>query len=302
MTEINHREGYLKFIKEEIAAGGPDPQIALIEELSRPYPTQDRIWMAGCYASCHCVPTAYVTWSQWRPYATYFDSAGGELEKWLREHWAGLPVRPEMRSHRMPEKRAKCLHDFARYALEWTPERTAKPYERVWSDAIDSVKYFGRYMAIKYLEMLRRLIPADNLQMPDLRAKGSWSPRRTLSWLYPYEPILGSQDESKSALAVVDFYTQRLQNDLAAEGVEINKFQIQVLLCEYREALAGGFYPGGTHDEELDYIKLVEKEFGTEAVQPVYDARKRIFPNELLGELNGWNGLRKEKFQVFKVA
>jgi hypothetical protein len=298
-----HWELFPEFVRQELAAGGPDPQVALMAELVKNFGPRKKLWAIGCYCAHHCVPSAYAVAMSWTPEDAYFDSEGGNLEKWLRDHWQYLPVRPEMRSHRMPEKRAKCLQDWAKYALEWTPERTNKSYEEVWKDTEYSVKYFGRYMNIKFLEMLRVILPAPHLDMPDMRAKGSWSPRKALFMLWPDVTLLGvREDESKIALQIVDDTAHTTRQVLSEKNIiEVNMFQLQVLLCEYKEALAGGFYPGGTHDEELAYIEMVEPRFAT-LMDDVLEARRNIFPHHLLGELGGWKGLRQDKFQVFKGA
>ena len=289
MTENKHWTQFPEFVRAELAAGGPDPQIALIQELSKDSSDQEKVWMAGCYCTCHCVPTAYVTWTAFRPEQAFFDSAGGEVEKWMRENWKWLPVRPEMRSHRMPEKRAKCLKDFAQYALEWTPERTNKPFETVWADAEKSVKYFGRYMNIKFMEILRRMV-APGIEMPDMRAKGSWSPRMALSMLYPGNEILATRGlETKIALQIVDHEAQEALNTLKIDhGIELNLFQLQVLLCEYKEFLHGGYVVGGSHGEELEYIKIVGERF-PDLMYDVLRAREKLFPAKYLGEISGWN-------------
>lgn len=299
----NHWPTFVQFVKDEVGTGGPDPQIALIAELAKEYSAPERVWLAGCYCTCHCVPTAYTTWKTFPMWYLEESSRSSELNGWLVQNWAGLPVRPEMRSHRMVEKRQRCIEDFAAYArlANWNDPRSGTElYEFLWNDSQARVKYFGRYMAIKYLELLRVLVRPD-LRMPDMRARGAWSPRRTLSWLWPEYPQVGDKDDNtKTTLDEVDHLAEATLDRLAVRGVKLNYFQLQVLLCEYREALAGGFYPGGSHDEELGFIRRVGAHFGPDAVQPIYDARARIFPRELLGEHNDWTDLRKDKFQAYK--
>jgi hypothetical protein len=297
---------FAEFARQEIAAHGPDPQLPLIEELVRSSgraSPQEFLWAAGCYCAQHSVTSTYLVWKYWRPEEVYFDSVGGEFEAWLVRNWKYLPIHRHMKHHKMPEKRAECLHDFARYALEWSPARTNRPYDLVWKDAIDSVKFFGRYMAIKYLEMIGRWVE-PSLQLQDVRSKGGWSPREALAILFPDRPILGERgNESKSALAEVEQSASQLQFDLAVKyGINLTFFQLQVLLCEFKEALHGRFYFGGAHDEELVDLQKATPGFAPEDIQEIYDARKRIFKPEYLGEIGGWTGYRKEMMKVFTGA
>lgn len=300
---MDHWPTFTEFVKQELATGGPDPQVQLIAELCKGHPVRERVWLAGCYAAHHCVPSAYMVWLHWRPEKVYADCGSlADLEKWLREHWAGLPVRAEMRSHRMPEKRAQCLQDFAKFALVWEDRRFAD-FDNLWDVSIAEVKYFGRYMAIKYLEMLR-LVADTGFEMPDMRAQGGWSPRRTLGMLWPEEAILSQKgNQSIAAIGATELALLKTQTLLREAGVTVSKFQLQVLLCEYREALNAGYYPGASHDEEMTFINIVEEHFGFEMVRPIYEARKRLFPVQVLGEHGNppWSGVRPEKFLPFKV-
>jgi hypothetical protein len=295
---VSNWQLFSDFVRAELSAGGPDPQIALIVDLAEGNTDQEKVWLAGCYCAVHCIPSAYLTWRHWRPDQAYFNSDG--MKTWLEVNWKALPVRPEMKSHRMLEKRTRCLKDFAQFALEWSPSRAAMSYDELWKLSQNNVKYYGRYMAIKYLEFLRRLV-APHLEMPDMRAKGAWSPRKALQLLFP-EANHNPYDNSYRSVKDADWMVDQVVTRFSEEGITVNKFQLQVLLCEFKEALAGGFYPGGTHDEELDYMAISAKGFDPYLFGPIYHSRRRLFSEELLGEVGGWNGIRKEKFQVFRGA
>ena len=220
------------------------------------------------------------------------------LETFLDGHWYSLPVRPEMKSHRMLWKRAQCLHDFAVYAKSevWK----TGDYMTLWDDSQSKVKFFGRYMGIKFLEILRRTVRPD-LEMPDLRAKGAWSPRRTLAMLFPDSEILPQKDDwSAHAVETMNIFAEKAQDLLQSGGVNVTLFQLQVMLCEYREALNSGYYPGASLDEEMEYIDKAEEGFEKDEFLNIWKARADNFPHEYLGEFGGWNGLRPHMYQPFQ--
>lgn len=298
MTTPDNWQLFAEFCAAELAAGGPDPQMAMMEYLSRGQEPIERVWMAGCYGAHHCVASAYAVWKDWRPMAVIQDQLIG-LEAWLEDHWDCLPVRPEMRSHRMVEKRASCLGDFAQYSVDSSWSRCVS-YDSEWKHSIGNVSYYNRYMAIKFLEMLRMKVnPA--LVIPDMRAKGAWSPRIALGMLFPEaNDILA--DKSKNGpehVALTERYAALARERLAERNVHVSFFQIQVLMCEFREALVGGYYPGASLDEEMELIEIAEGDFDMSAV---WEARKALFPHHLLGELNGWHGIRKDMYKQFKGA
>jgi hypothetical protein len=288
---------FTDFVKAEKAAGGPDAQLKLMCELTRMHNCDvcETVWMIGCYGAVHCVPTAFATWQEFRPQEIVQDNK--RLHAWLIEHWAELPVRVEMRSARMPEKRLICLTDFANYALNYIQ---GMAYEQRWAHSQQNVKYYGRYMAIKVLEMLRMTVD-PHLIAPDVRARGGWSPRRSMAMLLPWNEIL-DQDENRTPAATraMEEGAIVVQAKLAELGVEVSLFQLQVLLCNFREALNGRFYDGGGHDEEMEFIALVSKKFPAVA-DALYAARKNIFDPVYLGEMSGWHGLREHKLTEWKM-
>ena len=294
--ENNSTELFISFCKEELSTGGPDPQITLLTEIgnSQKASPVDRVWLAGCYGAHHCIPSAYAVWDSFEAKEATIEN----LTPWLRDHWNSLPVRPEMRSHRMIEKRARCLSDFATYAIEesW---KDATDYEYIWTDSISKIKYYNRYMAIKYLEFLRRMV-SPQLSLNDLRAKNAWSPRRALALLWPsVEDLENEYDTRPEIIDQVESYFCKTKLILSKANVEVTSFQLQVMLCEFREALVGTYYPGASLDEELSYMKIASDDF---ELSPILEARSRIFDHQYLGELNGWDDVRKEKYQAFTGA
>jgi len=284
-----------KFCRAEMATGGPDPQIATILKITEEDDMMSRVWMAGCYGSHHCVSSAAAVYKAWNPYQVIAQP--GVFRIWLKKHWDYLPVRPEMRSHRMLEKRHKCLTDFAVFSQNYKEWYSMTNFEHLWNHSINSVKYFGRYMAIKFMEIGHRggwFIP----EMPDMRARGAWSPKRALGLLYPDVPSLSNREDSTEiGYRIMENHATKAIDKLAEAGIKVNYFSLQVMLCEFREALDGTYYPGASLDEELAFIRLTEERFDMQAVKI---ARRKLFKPEHLGEVSGWPGLRKEKFKEFK--
>lgn len=292
---------FAEFVRTELSVGGPDCQLKLLVSLGEHHvdphddPLVKRVWLNGCYAAHHCVPSGFAVWTHF-PNPVVLATSGYEQErlyKWLDENWKALPVRPEMRSHRMIEKRWACLIDFAAYAVE---ERwKTGSYDEIWKDSIGSVKYYNRYMAIKYLELLRMTARPD-LILTDMRAKHGWSPRIMLGLLFPHvaSVIADREDNSDYAIELTEDYASEALDILKSEyNIEISYFQLQVLSCNAREASKGTFYPGAGHDEEMDYIRLAEGKFD---MLPIWDRRENMFHHSLLGEKNDWFGIRKEKY------
>ena len=77
--------------------------------------------------------------------------------------------------------------------------------------------------------------------------------------------------------------------------LDLTWFELQVFLCEYKQALRGKKYPGRSHDSELGYWHRTRAHFGLRGTSDdVLTARAEAFPHEVLGELQGWEGVRPE--------
>lgn len=288
-----------RFIRAEKDVGGPDCQFTLMLDHARHHPPRrargvdedvDTVWLLGCYGAHHVAPSAYAVWERFGP--TQALRHPDKLRSWLKRHWDALPVRREMRSHRMLEKRTQCLLDFAKYALS---ERWQKgDFDFLWDDTQKNVKYYGRYMSIKFLELLRRTVRPD-VKSYDIRAQYAWSPRECMALLYPeHRSWLADRHRNDTKTVVrVEALATKIKRDLAEHGIKVSYFQLQGLLCNYKEMLYGRFYPGAGHDEELFYLAQFGKDFDT---APWYETRARIFDHEYLGELARpkWNGIRPE--------
>jgi hypothetical protein len=290
----SHWPLFRKFIRAEKAVGGPDCQFTLMLEHARHHSAErmddptDVMWLIGCYGGHHCAMPAYEVWDEFS-YAEVIKRPE-LLHRWLKKHWRALPVRREMRSHRMLDKRHQCLVDFAQYAASGRWRKG--DFERTWNDSQQRVKYYGRYMSIKVLELMHRTVRPD---MPsiDIRAAHAWSPRAAMALLYPKQAwwIGDRKRNDADTVADVEKYATRIYDDLHEHDIDVSYFELQGLLCNYKEMLYGRFYPGAGHDEDIEYMREYARDFDPTSW---WKTRKRIFRHKDLGEINGWNGLRPE--------
>lgn len=293
----SHWPLFRKFIRAEKAVGGPDCQFTLMLEHARrhePERMQDKydvMWLIGCYGGHHCAMPAFEVWRNFT--AQDVIQHPKELKKWLKEHWKALPVRREMRSHRMLEKRHQCLVDFAYYAHSNRWNRG--DFDYTWTDTQKQIKYYGRYMSIKVLELMHRTIRPD---MPsyDIRAAHAWSPRAALALLYPHHAVWMADRKRNDPQTVnrVEKYASEVYEHLHAHDINVSYFELQGLLCNYKEMLYGRFYPGAGHDEDIEYMREYARKFDD---RPWWKTRRTVFDRRYLGEINGWDGLRPEEGQ-----
>jgi hypothetical protein len=299
-TTNEHRKFFAEFCRWELASGGPDPQLTMVAEMAN-LPIIDeneRVWRALCYIAVYNVPYAEVLWRHW----SYTQAENtGALRHWLDEAFEP-PTKITCRNERKMMRRADWMaeylnaahkfvwHDWPKLKAECAVDEPTAAYELAWEWVL-RLPRIGRYSAIKLLEYMRRHLDL-HIATPDIRPKDAWSPRHTLGYLFP-DRGLGNRDNSIGALALAH---QSCQDAIAMlkehYDVDIDMFQLQVMLCEYRESWESmKQYPGRSIDSELKYARQAEREWGH--VSDIWRAREVLFPHKHLGELNGWDGPRK---------
>lgn len=310
MTSIfsteQHRKFFAEFCKWEMASGGPDPQLPMVHHMATAGGDIDgpeHLWRALCYIAVYNVPYGEVFWDN-----LHRDSPRSELAEWLSNGFnAGLIT---TRTERKTVRRADWMLEYMSGAQRFVENDGAElwgmcadrdpydAYEIAWTTVLKMPRV-GRYTAIKLIEYMRRFMGLP-VATPDIRPKDAWSPRHTLAYIFPNRH-LGNRDNSPAALKMATQTcddTIRLLED--EYDVKIDMFQLQVLLCEYRESWESKKqYPGRSLDSELKYARRAETEWGH--TSKIWAARKALFPAAHLGEIQGWDGPRKDVAECLRL-
>lgn len=83
------------------------------------------------------------------------------------------------------------------------------------------------------------------------------------------------------------------------QNVEISMFIGKI--CSFRNLFKAARYGGFHHDRQLGVLKKYEKDLPEfkKLWDECYELRREIFPNRFLGELHGWDGIRKERKKLW---
>lgn len=294
-----HHEKFVEFVQFKREVGEPSPHLAIVGHLSNGQPRQTIAWYLGCYGATYCLPSAQMFWQHW----TWSEVVAhpDRFKAWLTQHWKGIITRTERRCVRTPDKMARCLTEYARWVAQEFPALPTDPcasqqinspesYDVVW-ESVTQVPFIGRYIAIRMIEGLRRFcdVPAS---LYDVRSIGGWSPRKAMVYLYRDEPLL-LEDTPDGAAA-----TDRLARDLLARVQgrvpTADFYVVAAMLCEYRVAFENQRqYPGRTLDQKFALYAKAKAYWGDTLDSAIWDARRAVFPHRVLGELNGWNEIRR---------
>ena len=289
-----HWVGFRSFAAAELATGGPDPQVQLTATALRNTLGHEEATFRACvFVAAYTCGAAAALWNL--SSSTVFSDS---VEKWLTVNVEGLPLRRERRTvmgprngpH--PRKFLECLRSCSTWAKRWSGQLPSLSYEEAWH-AADELRFFGRYAKMKVLETLnlRGLLGEGQT---DIRARDAKFPRRTLGLIFPERAALLTESNNRPRLlGLANALSEQI---LVTSGLEMTWFQLETLLCNYRQALDGK-YPGRSHDRELGHFLRAERHWGERYLLgnfPFYALRAKLFPVECLGEIGGWTGARKE--------
>lgn len=311
---IDQPRTFVEFCRFELAGGGPDPQIEVAGRAARRMDTvPEAAWLAACFVAPYTlaggatIHTAF-PWSRVMEYSDPYELEA-DLEKFINENWEGIPVRRERRACWSRPKLAECLRSFA----QWIDAKRSPndPYHvlmfRGYDELFESVagkhgiRYLGRYAAMKFCQTLWRG-GVVNVQQDSIVPRGGWSPRRTLKIIFPDSPVV---EKANNAAALADAHAagERARLLLEANDVTVDYYQLETLLCIYRQVIDYGKYPGRWHDSQLGHwMKALAGHGGDESALasiPFFEIRENVFSFRLLGEKQGWAGPREDLESVF---
>lgn len=304
-----HFDKFVEFTKYKQEIGEPSPHLAMVGHMIRGHTEEEKLWLLGTYAATYCLPSAQALW-ELQPMADVRRRGPEKLEAWLTKHWKGVVTRTERRCVRTPKKMRECLWSYIQWVDNEYPKLkelakrekdnySTENYDTVW-ESVAGVKFFGRYIAIRYIEGLRRYFGVPAL-LYDIRSVGGWSPKRALSYLYPQHTAALLRDDKESNDLTNDLayaLLARVQKKLP----KVNEYVIAAMLCEYKGAFENWHqYPGHTIDQEPDLHAKVAAYWGNEIESKlIWSTRKALFPAEVLGELSGWSSYRHDLAKVLR--
>jgi len=293
-----HYDKFVEFTDLKYQLGEPSPHLAIVGHMVRNSNIEDKLWLLGCYGATYCLPSAQVIWEHWSLDDVLAEP--DEFNNWLVGNWAGIITRTERRCVRTPPKMFRCLSTYAKWARDDYPKLpklqadSAKDYyDKVWKSLTDGVYSFGRYISIRVIEGLRRYCDVPAI-LYDVRSVGGWSPKRCMMYLHP-EHIETLSIDNAAGNALMDELVEDLILDIKEELPYVDSYRIAAMLCEYKGAFEKRHqYPGWTLDQEpLLYDKTVHYWGDDINKDMLWDARKAVFPWQVLGEIGSrWYGTR----------
>lgn len=261
-----------------------------------------RVLLSLIYSTCYNVPTAVFIFHEleeqhtpqeiWDKYkqALIFQTD----RKWVKIN-GSFPQLMESFEQLKPYK------DWLKPLL-----KTESPFDAVY-DSFTKLKGQGRVSAYIFLDALQ----VTGVMRPCCAEEFDWQDGQTVT--EGMFQALGMDKEAEqfkkgrhkltqSEKATLNQALQRLMKELDAEGERLdNILDYESNLCAYRKYFKGKMYYGYYMDRQLEELVKLQERLPDHAFmwEELFQLRKAVYPANLLGEISGWKGIRKERFDEF---
>lgn len=262
---------FLYFVRSQLFTGDYDAHIPFIKELCSDLDLniEERLWIAFLYMGYYTEGSMYIAFSK----------------KMVRNRKLtppdDLPITTQRRNlyGGRIQRHWEELHEITSLS-DWLGQSSS------WSELMELVgSVYGNGRWAKYTTSELLVCVSDLEHEPDsFEILDSSGPKKGLSYLG-----LGPGEES----------AELVHNKLSREGIDIPFSQLESLLCDWAGMNKGTFYAGRNIDRQQGRILQVEEKLGTK-LDKLWEIRSKVFPPETLGELNGWEGIDKERLKTYR--
>lgn len=303
MTELTTEKlqaDYLRWHPAQVASKDIDPVYPVLRLLADDWDLteEERAWL--CFT--HVVwyhPGSTLVGYKLMPDFTWIPTEDKALwESGLLD----LPCETERRGHRPKQPLINHLHGLRETftesggCLDWVEKALGlsnNPKQR-WLDLNEALMTLvgnGRWAAYKTAEMLQKVCDVP-VEAADAGHRYSSGPRKGLEILHPGLPV----GQDADTVEHLDFLTELWADKLGEPDIA----QVETSLCDFNSLVHGRYYLG--HD-----IDSMQHAWSHPAIKDrlptgAWEAREATFDRQFLGELNGWEGVRKEANRHYKTT
>ena len=269
------------------------------------YSVPRKISLSFLYSTCYNVPTAVLLDQLMGP-ITGWDK--DDLTDMWEQHKGNLIFQTDRKWVKIANQFVDLCMDFKENMFPFS--KHIKPHIHSFDamyDAFSSLKNQGRVSTYIFIDGLI----TTGVMEPCMPERFDWNNGQTCTEGMLHAILLDDTveyfDKGRHKLKPViirhlDERLNRLIYELRAEGLdEDHIWDYESNLCAYRKYFKGKMYYGYYMDRQLEELAKMRANYPDheELWVELFRLRKAVYPANLLGEVSGWKGIRKDKMQDF---
>ncbi len=272
----------------------------------------DKTWWVFLYSTCYCMGSAMVMYNE-LDYKTVTEQ---QIDKFWESHKPRLIFQSDRRY-------IKHMNQFPIIAKEFIKRSNRKPYDYIkqFVDLSDPEKtynqlykeigtwrYYGRFSIILFIFNLCKVFPEINIESLDYDWKSGATTTSAIFNLRYEDEKANDWDAKKFNLTKDDKHMLDETLQVITEALKSYKpdkkwsiIYVSSDLCSFRKLFKGVRYQGYYVDRQQEEIMFLEETYPEyqKMWDSVWELRSKTIENNYLGEINGWNGIRKERMKLF---
>lgn len=264
----------------------------------------DRIWACLLYSASYCLGTTMFIYDK----LDWYDLTKDKVEQFWQQYRPHLIFQSDRRYVKNMNWFVPIVSDFLD-RVQGNPEGYFAPllegtpyevYEKMYKE-VSKWRYYGRFSVILLLKTMIYVLPRPM----DFHTDYDWNNGETTTagaLILKYrDPWAKEFLETNKITPEMKAYFDDLLVELKGVMDTDNMLHITSAFCSYfklyKQTRYIGYYVDRGQDELIKLQKALPK--SSYLWKEIYEARKECIPNQYLGEINGWNGIRKGLFDHF---
>lgn len=300
----SHLDFFLDYYRLFMNSGDCDPAFPILNYICDRFELniEQRFWLAFLYGTNYCAPTVYYIYNEFPD----FENVNiARVKRW----WKSNKHRTVFQTDRAKVKNFDLFSEIVKSYINLmggSQEDTicsCKSYEDLYALA-SKIYYFGRFSIFNYTQALWEL---TNIKFEPtfFNLKEAESCRNGLCYAFDKRQYIVKKSKSRPEINYDELDKNLVSLLLRAKRkfkiLPVNIWNIETALCAFKKLFWSKRYLGYYIDRQQEEIaKLQSNIIEGVSWEPLWDFRIEFFDHSLLGELNGWEGVRKSKMNIFR--
>ena len=259
---------------------------------------EDKTWLSYLYGLTYSTTTAILIFR-------CFPSLGGiasrtELQHFWSKFKARLYFNRDRRYVKNNDQFAGAIAGLRRFEGR-TLYRQLKDLtdDQIYSRIVKNWPYFGRHAAFLFFDAYSKMLTDGECSLSSI---SNWNEARTIAEglaLATYDDELYQRAKDKKLAAEdkikLDGLVKKIEQDCGA-----NFTDIESTICAYSKLFKGTRYLGYYIDRfQEELLQALDNHYPYEDMGLLFKLRQRVTPRGYLGEISGWDGIRKERNKLW---
>ena len=258
---------------------------------------KERVDLCYFFAITYCVESAIVLYLNQ-------DEITADMENWVKANKDKIIFQSDRKYIKMKNSFQKCLLTWLnnRDMIQEISKETEIDLNK-WIPKVEKYPLFGRFSAYLYLETVAWLL---NIEVKNAEMEWENGATATSGLLHIYGYDSEAEEYDKTRKLKAPFNHEKLQEmvepvltAISMANGDNNITKVETSLCAYRKFYKGTRYNGYYLDRMLEEIIEMRHEYPDISAE-LLSIRAKSYSTDYLGEIGGWNGIRKDMKKVYQ--